>query len=502
MKTPPPKPLFILEMANNHMGNLKHGLRVVREFAAVVKDFPFEFAFKLQYRDLDTFIHPAYRERADLKHVRRFLETRLTEAEFRVLKAEIAECGFRTMCTPFDEKSVDLVVEHGYDFLKIGSCSFTDWPLLEKIATVDKPIIASTGGASLAEMDRVVSFFEHRSKNLALMHCVAQYPTATPDMQLNQLKLLRQRYPNLRLGFSTHEDPNDTEVVMVAVGAGATIFERHVAVPTEKFAANAYSSSPEQFCRWLAAARKAYALCGAADERVAGTPGELAQLHGLRRGVFARRKINAGEQIGPQDCFLAMPAADGQLVANQLSKFSVFTAAAPIEANAPLLLAALEHVDHQARVHAILQDVKKALKKSRITLPTARSDLEISHHYGLEKFYEHGAVLLNFINREYCKKLIVMLPGQRHPEHFHKQKEETFYVVHGEMDIVLDGVTKTCKAGDLLLVQRGVKHSFSTRHGVIFEEISSTHYQADSFYTDPAIMLNQRRKTLLTYWMN
>ncbi len=496
------KPLFILEMANNHMGNLKHGLRLIREFAAVVKDFPFEFAFKLQYRDLDTFIHPAFRERSDIKLVKRFQETRLTDSEFRILKSEISECGFKAMCTPFDEKSVDLIVEHNYDFLKIGSCSFTDWPLLEKIVTVDKPVIASTAGASFAEMDRVVSFFEHRSKNFSLMHCVAQYPTETKDLQLNQLKLLHRRYPNLRIGFSTHEDPNDAEVVMVALGAGATIFERHVAVPTEKYKSNAYSSSPDQLRRWLQAARKAYELCGATEERITGTPGESTQLFALRRGVFARRRLNVGERLNREDFFLAMPAVAGQLVANQLSKFSVFTATTAIEPDAPLMLSDLDHTDHQAHVHTILQDVKRALKKGRITLPSARSDLEISHHYGLEKFFENGAVLLNFINREYCKKVIVMLPGQGHPEHFHKQKEETFYVVHGEMDIVLDGVEKTCKAGDMLLVKRGVKHSFSTKHGVIFEEISSTHYKADSFYTDPVVMLNQNRKTLLTYWMN
>ena len=110
--------------------------------------------------------------------------------------------------------------------------------------------------------------------------------------------------------------------------------------------------------------------------------------------------------------------------------------------------------------------------------------------------------MLNFVNREYCKKLIVMLPGQRHPEHAHKEKEETFYIVFGDITIALDGEEKTYQKGDLVLVNRGVKHRFSTKHGVIFEEISSTHYKNDSYYSDPAVMKNGARKTLLTYWMD
>jgi sialic acid synthase SpsE/quercetin dioxygenase-like cupin family protein len=502
MNSDPGKPLFILEMANNHMGDVEHGRRIIRDFAEVAKEFDFDFAFKLQYRHLETFIHPDYRARLDIKFVKRFSETRLREQDFLALKDEMTRCGFRTMCTPFDERSVDLIVKHGFDYLKIGSCSFTDWPLLERIATANQPIVASAAGASWEDIDRVISFFEHRQKMLTLMHCVAQYPTDTKDLQLNQIELMRRRYPQLRVGFSTHENPEDNDVILAAIGKGATVFERHVAVATDRYQPNAYSSSPAQFRKWLQAARKGFQLCGVQSERMAGTPAEIAQLVELRRGVFARRKINPGERLTTDDLFLAMPSAKGQLLANHLSKYRVLTATRPVEPNAPVMESGLTQVDHQSSVRAILQDVKKHLKKSHITLPSSRSDLEISHHYGLERFREFGVVMLSFVNREYCKKVLVMLPGQKHPEHMHKQKEETFYVVHGEMTIALDGVEKTYKAGDLILVNRGVKHRFATKPGVIFEEISSTHYQDDSFYTDQAVMQNGSRKTLLTYWMD
>jgi quercetin dioxygenase-like cupin family protein len=128
--------------------------------------------------------------------------------------------------------------------------------------------------------------------------------------------------------------------------------------------------------------------------------------------------------------------------------------------------------------------------------------LEISHHYGLDRFEEVGCTIINVINREYCKKLIVVLPGQHHPEQYHKVKEETFMVLDGELQLTLDGVVKQCRRGDVVTVNRGTKHPFSSETGAIIEEISSTHYRDDSYYTDEAILRNSNRKTVLSYWMH
>jgi sialic acid synthase SpsE len=211
-------PLFIFEMANNHMGNVEHGLKIIRAFGEVIKKFPqFTFAFKFQYRDLDTFIHPDYQGRMDLKYVKRFSETKLSEAEFLTLKNEATQLGFITICTPFDEVSVDRVVAHGYDILKIASASSTDWPLLEKIVTTDKPLIASTGGTKLEDVDRLVSFFKHRQKTFAIMHCVGEYPTLASNLEMNQIDLFKDRFEDIVIGFSTHEEPGNTEPVKLAV---------------------------------------------------------------------------------------------------------------------------------------------------------------------------------------------------------------------------------------------------------------------------------------------
>lgn len=95
-----------------------------------------------------------------------------------------------------------------------------------------------------------------------------------------------------------------------------------------------------------------------------------------------------------------------------------------------------------------------------------------------------------------------MLPGQNHPEQYHKVKEETFVVLYGDVKLTLDGKATECKVGDIITVDRGMKHIFSSKGGAVIEEISSTHFKDDSYYTDPEIAKNISRKTVLTYWMD
>jgi sialic acid synthase SpsE/D-lyxose ketol-isomerase len=495
-----PTPLFVLEMANNHMGDIEHGLAVIRAFGEVCRDFPFNFAFKLQYRDLDTFIHPAAKGRDDIKYVKRFTETRLGREDFDRLVAEMRANGFLAMSTPFDEASVDVIEDQNLDVIKIASCSFTDWPLLERVATSDRPIIASTAGASLDDIDRVVSFLAHRRKEFAILHCVGEYPTPDERMHLSQIDFLNARYPGVRIGFSTHEHPDHTDIVKLAVAKGVTLFEKHVGLPTEAYPLNAYSASPEQVRAWLQSAQQAWTLCGVGDRRLPPNPEEAASLRSLRRGMFATRPIAAGETIAVEDVYFAFPPQADQFTANDYSKYSAFTSTAAIAKDEAIAPVNAECKDCRARIWDIAQRIKAMLAETNIVVPGS-ADLEISYHYGLDRFDEVGLVLITVVNRGYCKKLLVSLPGQKHPEQFHKQKEETFHILHGEIELELDGVPMVCRPGDVVTIEPGVKHAFYTKGGAVIEEISTTHNKSDSYYTDPVIMENKQRKTQLTYWM-
>jgi len=491
--------LFVFEMANNHMGDIDHGLRIINEMALAARNFPFRYAIKFQYRDLDTFIHPDYKERTDLKYVKRFMETRISEADRKRLRDEVKRLGFVAICTPFDEPSVDAIEKHEYDVIKIGSCSFTDWPLLERIVKSDKPIIASTAGASLDDIDKVVSFFEHRKKKFCIMHCVGEYPIKNENLQLNQIRLLKMRYPDVPVGYSTHESPDNMDAIKMAVAMGAAVFERHVAVKTKKYDINAYSSTPEQISKWLASAQAAISMCGVSGKRFEGTEKERSDLRGLRRGVFIKSPVKKGERIDSSNTFLAIPNVEGQIVANEMSKYSEYIAEKDLTINQAVLAWDVATVNLRGKVLHIIRQVRDILLASRISLPD-KLEMELSHHYGIDKFAEWGATIINCINREYCKKLIIVLPGQKHPVHFHKRKEETFHILYGDVAVTLAGTTKKNKNGEMIIVEREKKHSFGSETGGIFEEISTTHYKDDSFYDDASILNNKNRKTELTFW--
>ncbi len=499
------KPLIIFEMANNHMGQVEHGKNIILALKEKVKDYPFDFAIKFQYRDLDTFIHPDYKERMDLKFVKRFSETRLSEEQFLELKKACEDAGFKTICTPFDEISVDMIEKHKYDYIKIASCSIRDWPLLEKISEASLPIIASTGGAEIEDVDKVVSFFKHKEKDFALMHCIGIYPTEDADQSMNRINWFHDRYRDVPVGFSTHEAPDNMVPAVVAVAKKAQIFERHVGLETDEIKLNAYSASPDQIGEWLASIKMAFDMCGVEDIKdYKVNPKEVESLSGLKRGAFARRQIANKEQFTQQDVFFAMPNSGEQLTAEGFSKHAVVMQMdKDVEKNGSIMDYSIVKVDIRAKISHILHTMQSQLNQARIVV-NPDSYVELSHPYGIENFDKTGVVMVTCVNnKEYAKKLIIQMPGQFQPEHMHKSKQETFQVLWGSVFIKLRDEKKVYNPGDILTVERDIPHSFWTEEGVIIEEVSTTHYTDDSYYTDEDITKNKSRKTnLKDWWMN
>jgi sialic acid synthase SpsE/mannose-6-phosphate isomerase-like protein (cupin superfamily) len=491
--------LFVFDLANNHQGSVAHGLRIIRELARVASANGVRAALKFQFRELDTFIHPAHRGASGNKHVGRFLATRLGEPDFAQLVHAVRDSGLIPMATPFDEASVELCARLDIEILKVASSSATDWPLLERIADANRPVIFSTGGLSAKQIDDLVSFFEHRRTQFAIMHCVSIYPTPDEHLQLNQIAALCRRYPGTVIGFSTHERPDDADPVLVAIAKGARILERHAGIETDEFKLNAYSSTPGQIDRWIKAALKARAICGAC-ERPPAPKEETAALQSLWRGVYARTPLKAGVVLERDDVYFAMPFETGQLSSGEFKEG--LSLAAPLDKDMPVLRSNVEFPEEPDKqvLFTAIHTAKAMLNEARIALPT-EFETEFSHHYGISRFSEVGILMVTCVNRSYCKKLVIQLPGQRHPSHYHKRKEETFQVLHGVLEMLVEGRRRTLYPGDIQLIQQGVWHEFWTDTGVIFEEISTTHFANDSYYEDKSI--NQRgstRKTVVNQW--
>lgn len=490
--------LFIFEMANSHQGDVEHGKDIIHEMGKIARKYNINAAVKLQYRNLDNFIHPDYVNRTDVPHVPRFMSTRLTYDQFTELVDAIKEEGMIAISTPFDEGSVDWCMEQGIDIIKIASCSSLDWPLLEKAAATGKPLIISTGGKTLSDTDKLYNFFSHRKCDFAFLHCIAEYPAPADHLQLDFIDRMNKRYRDVTIGYSGHEDPDDNTVAMLAVAKGAKILERHVALPTEKYSINAYSMTPAQADKWVEAVIKARTICATKKENDKYvSQAEIDSLNSLMRGVYLKHDVKAGDTIGIDDVFFAMPCQEKQMNSGEFNDgIEVSRNYAANEA-----LFETRHITSTKLARSVIHDAKGMLYEAGIVLGDD-IEIELSHHYGMKNFRQTGAIIVSVINREYCKKILIVLPGQKHPMHMHKIKEETFQLLYGDLEIVLDGEEKELKAGDVQTVLRGQKHAFTSRNGAIFEEISTTHIRNDSYYDDPKIskLDPMDRKTILRKW--
>ncbi len=315
--------LFVLELANNHWGSLERGLKIIRDHATVIRYNNVKAAIKLQFRDIEEFVHRDFKGNQDIRYIKKTEDTKLSRDDFARMVAEIRKLSAIPMATPFDERSVDLCVEFGMPIIKIASSDVADWPLIEKIASKKLPVIASTGGASEKNLDDMVAFFEKRNIPLALNHCVSLYPSEDDDLEMNQIDYLRQRYPDHVIGFSTHEYHSWDASMLISYAKGARTWERHIDVDYQGVPVSPYCSLPEQVDAWFKAWHKAREMCGGSDSgrRVCSTK-EITYLDALVRGVYAKRELPAGyvfssETFG-RDFYLAVPLQKGQLSCREI----------------------------------------------------------------------------------------------------------------------------------------------------------------------------------------
>ena len=324
--------LFVLELANTHWGSLERGLKIITDFSRIVRFNSVRASIKLQFRDVDNFIHRDFRDRTDIRYIKKTLDTKMTEDDYATLVKAVRQGGCIPMATPFDEKSVNLCVELGIPIIKIASSDLNDWFLIEKIAETRKPVIVSTGGSSLKDIDDLVIFFENRNVPLAINHCVSLYPSEDSELEMNQIDYLKNRYPNHVIGFSTHEYTDWTSSMLIAYAKGARTFERHIDIEMDGVPVSPYCSLPEQVDIWFKAFQKAKEMCGAPGTQKRMPPErEIKYLDALVRGVYAKRDLPEGYILNHdrlnEDLYLAVPLQKGQISCRELMSGEILTRA-------------------------------------------------------------------------------------------------------------------------------------------------------------------------------
>lgn len=333
--------LFVLEIANNHLGQVDRGLKIISTYAQVVRFNNVRAAMKLQLRDVSSFIHRDFLGRTDIRYIKKTLDTSMTPEDFAILVRAIRQASCVPMATPFDEKSVDLCCELGIPIIKIASSDVNDWVLIEKIAKTKKPVVVSTGGSSLKDVDDLVTFFQNRNIPLAINHCVSLYPSEDRELELNQIDFLRARYPGHTIGFSSHEYHDWTSSMLIAYAKGARTFERHIDIQTDGVKVSSYCSLPEQIDHWFKTFYKAKEMCGPPGTQKRIPPQqEVAYLDSLVRGVYAKRDLAEAHVLMDDDVYLAIPLQKGQISCRELMRGEVLLRA--VKKDEPIMIDAID----------------------------------------------------------------------------------------------------------------------------------------------------------------
>ena len=195
--------------------------------------------------------------------------------------------------TPFDEYSVEFLESLNCQMYKISSFEMTDIPLIRKVAKTKKPIIISTGLSNLKEIDKAYeTAIRYGSKKIALLYCVSSYPAQISEFNLNNIKILKERY-KCTIGLSDHS--NDYEIAQNAISCGAEIIEKHVALKNQKKGLDIeFSTKGNDLKKFRQKINKSFFLLG--KKKFFRTKSELTNTQ-FRRSIFAIKDIKKNEKF-------------------------------------------------------------------------------------------------------------------------------------------------------------------------------------------------------------
>lgn len=300
-KNPATDLVVIAEIGVNHQGDVEYAKELIRLAAGTGAD-----AVKFQSYTAERYASTENMER--FERVGRFA---LSEDEHLELIAEAKANDIAFFSTPLSEDWVPFLDEHCSAF-KIASGDITFEPVIRTAAKTGKPVIISTGAANVDEIDAAVGWVrdevgeDNLPERLAVMHCVCSYPAKVEDANIMTIPFLKERYPNLHIGYSNHVI--ETEPSLAAVALGANVVEVHF---TDKktdrdFHDHALSFEPQELKAFIESATLIRAALGVKDKIVNDGEKELAP-H-VRKGVVAANDLPEGHVLSAADLQYSRPA--------------------------------------------------------------------------------------------------------------------------------------------------------------------------------------------------
>lgn len=305
-------PLFAMaEIGLNHSGSLTRALQMVDAAALAGAS-----AVKLQTLEAAALVAPSCPAPAhvDAESLTDFFAAfELNEEAHHAVAARARRHGLAFISTPFSLASVDMLERVGVDAFKIASGDLTWDALVDRAARTGKPLIISTGMASLAEVSHAMATARLAgATQIALLHCVSAYPVPQGQENLRVIDTLGRSF-DTPVGLSDHGE--DTFAVPIAVAYGASIYERHFMLDGDSDAIDGpVSSTPGQFAELIRAAARAAAALGGGDKRCGEA--ESPNVVPSRRALYAAVPLVQGE-ILEASMLAALRPGDG-VPANEL----------------------------------------------------------------------------------------------------------------------------------------------------------------------------------------
>lgn len=327
--------LVIAEVGSNHCGDPELARRSVREAADAGAD-----VVKFQMYDPERLVDPttpvlSYIAPTHRSQRERFQKLRLSREVFLDLADLARQRGILFLVTPFDEEAVDFL-DPLVPAFKIASGDLTNTRLLKRVVEKEKPVIVSTGFATVEEIDWLVQ--QIPKHQLCLMHCVGAYPTPPEQVHLESIRYLADRY-HVPVGFSDHTV--GITASLAAVAKGAWLIEKHFLLSKDLPAADVgLSITPEELHELVKEVRQIEQMNGTYGKSV--QPSEEYFRIQLRRSVYAARDLAAGEILRENDVLLLRPFVPGAVEVRDIAELAGRRLFKPVEKERPLFPEALE----------------------------------------------------------------------------------------------------------------------------------------------------------------
>jgi sialic acid synthase SpsE len=292
-------PYIIAELNTSHFGNLE----TAKEMIIEVKKSGADCVKFQSWTDDSLYSKTFYTENPISK---RFV-TKFSLSKEKLLELVLfsKKLGIDFASTPYSIDEAEYLIDVcNVPFIKVASMDLNNVEFLEYLATKKIPIILSTGMSTIEEISISVNCIEKKGGKFALLHCVALYPTQPYEVNLRNILYLKEKFPNVPIGFSDHTE--GIEVSVGAISVGASIIEKHFTLDKSRIGMdNQMAIGKEELQNLVNSCRNVYNALGTLERIV--SPKELVQRLKLRRSVVSTRELKPNSIVVRQDLTLKRP---------------------------------------------------------------------------------------------------------------------------------------------------------------------------------------------------